>query len=55
MRRDTEQRLGELPYLRYEEILDVLRSQYEGGLLFTDALHTVSDILDSGHIGKEKV
>ena len=55
MRWDREQRLGQLADIFHEEVLDILTRQYNGRLLFADALHKVADVLDRREIGKEEV
>ena len=55
MRRDREQGLGQLADVFYEEVLDILACQNNGGLLFADTFHKVSDILDRREVGEEKV
>ena len=55
MRRNREQRLGQFANILNEEVLDILTRQYNGGFLFADALHKVSDILDRSEISEEEV
>ena len=50
MRRDREQRFGELADTLNQKILNVLRCEDNGAVLFTDTLHGVSDVFDRRHI-----
>ena len=52
---DREQRLRELSDRRKQKILDVLACQNYRGILFSYALHSVSDIFNCRHIGEEEV
>ena len=55
MRRDREQRLGQLTNVLDEKILNILTGEYHGGLLFADALHKVSDVLDRREIRQKQI
>ena len=55
MRRDREQRLGQFADIFHKEVLYILTRQNNGGLLFADALHKVSDIFHCGQVGEKKV
>ena len=55
VRRNTEQRLGELLDLRQQEVLDILTCQNKRGLLFTNTFHAVADIFDRRHICEEQI
>ena len=55
MRRDREQGLGQLADVLYEKVLYILTRQNNGGLLFADAFHKVSDIFHCGQVGEKKV
>lgn len=55
MRRDREQRFGQFANVLHEEVLDILTRQNNGGLLFADAFHEVSDVLDCREVGEKKV
>ena len=55
MSRDREQRLREFSDRRNQKILDILRCENDRGILFSYALHSVSDIFNCRHIGEEEV
>ena len=50
--RNAEQRFGELPNFRDQKVLNILRCQNNGRFLFTHTLHSISDVLNGGHIGQ---
>lgn len=57
VRRNGKQRLGQLPDALSVEVLQILRGHDEVGVLFSDALQGVADILDDGgphrHMGQQ--
>ena len=55
MRGDAEQGLCELSDRGNQKILDVLACQNDRGVLLADTLHSVSDIFDCRHVGKEQI
>lgn len=52
---NRKQRLRKLTNTADEEVLDVLRCEDDGRILFTDTLGGVTDILDGGHVRQEQV
>ena len=52
---DGEQRLGHLPDVGDQKILDVLGGQHHGGILFPYPLHIVANILNSHRAVQEQV
>lgn len=55
MRRYREQRLCQLANVFHEEVLDILTRQNNGGLLFANALHEISDIFNGGQICQKQI
>ena len=52
---NRKQRLRKLTNTADEEVLNVLRSEDDGRILFTDTLGGVTDILDGRHVREEQV
>lgn len=53
--RDAEQGLGQLGDAGDGKVLKVLTGEDHAGLLLSDPLHEVSDILDSRQIGEKQI